>query len=437
MTSSYTEKVNLLPDLQRVFPAVLNYEIRQTIEQASATGYVVNLVTHSEDAANPPPPQQVFVKQVVASRYLNTKKDWPDLRRSMLYTRTEARLYREIAPLLLQHNPHLTTALPKVYLADYNLIDWISEDEVTTDPLSDDAASRKKEDLPSPGERGGILILEYLPSDRYFQDSPLTIQQCHKTLRAIAQLHAAAWQCPEDVLVPAEKRLSRCSFHLSLRNPKELVGMEAAWEHFSEQFHDELYAAMPWMHTEVDRAHLGRRVKQIAQYVSNQVTVSARQSFATLVHGDYKAMNVFLPINESDDQAVLVDFASVGVGLGMSDVAMHVHHAIRPEDLDSDDGEDRLVRVYWRTLTELLKERDSTLSEAYSWDIALRHYHFAVVDYFRFFLGRFWKSSTKESMSKLRDNKNTNLVNRSVPAAVAFVVRVERYLTVVEAEMNN
>jgi hypothetical protein len=31
--------------------------------------------------------------------------------------------------------------------------------------------------------------------------------------------------------------------------------------------------------------------------------------------------------------ALLVNYASTGVGLGMSDVAMHLHHAVLPEDL--------------------------------------------------------------------------------------------------------
>jgi hypothetical protein len=44
-------------------------------------------------------------------------------------------------------------------------------------------------------------------------------------------------------------------------------------------------------------------------------------------------MNVFLPHDVVNGKTLLVDYASTGVGLGMSDVAMHLHHAVLPEDL--------------------------------------------------------------------------------------------------------
>jgi len=33
----------------------------------------------------------------------------------------------------------------------------------------------------------------------------------------------------------------------------------------------------------------------------------------------------------------------------------------------------------------------------YPYDVAVRHYRFAIVDYFRFVLGRFWKTATLET----------------------------------------
>jgi hypothetical protein len=59
------------------------------------------------------------------------------------------------------------------------------------------------------------------------------------------------------------------------------------------------------------------------------------------------------------------------------------------------------------------------------------------VDYFRFFLGRFWKTATPKSMQLKADSKNTNLVNRSVPAAMAFVARVDQYLAEIEQELDH
>ena len=76
-------------------------------------------------------------------------------------------------------------------------------------------------------------------------------------------------------------------------------------------------------------------------------------------------MNVFLPRTNNNnsnngrgDESVLlcakiVDYASTGIGLGMCDVSMHIHHAVLPEHLE-DGGEEELVRHYWTTVTDAL-----------------------------------------------------------------------------------
>jgi hypothetical protein len=66
--------------------------------------------------------------------------------------------------------------------------------------------------------------------------------------------------------------------------------------------------------------------------------------------------------------------------------------------------------------------------------VALRHYRLAVADYFRFFLGRFWKSATPQSFETKKDSKNTALINRDVDAALAFLDRVDRYVAQIQKE---
>jgi len=424
-TLSTPQNALILSKVQSALPRVESIGVTQTIEQASAIGYKLKL-SYGENKEESDP-EEVFLKQVTASKYVPSKKDWPDLRRALLYARTEARFYHEFAPLLQQNNNF--NALPNVYFASYNLEGWIQEDE--TGHLHEADPSIDKDKLLDGDNRGGTLILECISPDTHYQDSPLTVDQCKLALTGVARLHAAAWE-DQKILALAEKRLSRCSFHLSMRNPKELAGIVQAWENFVANFQDDMKEAGVWSESV---ANLGSRVNAIAEYVSSQVSVTKEdEPFATLVHGDYKSMNVFLPVDPKD-QALLVDFASVGTGLGMSDVAMHVHHAVVAETLDSDDTEKQLVDHYWKEVcTSLVSDQ---AREDYTWDVAYRHYKFAVVDYFRFFLGRFWKVSTHESMNKLRDNKNTNLINRSVPAAVAFVARVDRYVAFVESEFKS
>ena len=124
----------------------------------------------------------------------------------------------------------------------------------------------------------------------------------------------------------------------------------------------------------------------------------------------------------------------------MSDLAMHARHAVEPEHL-AHGGEERLVRQYWEYLQGLLlAEPSSSLSHSasaaqeYTWEIAWRHYKLAVVDYFRFFLGRMWKSATPDTMRAKSSNKNVSLINRSIPAAMAFLRNVEMYMAEIENE---
>lgn len=176
---------------------------------------------------------------------------------------------------------------------------------------------------------------------------------------------------------------------------------------------------------------LGKRIAAIATFISDQLTPSSvSDPYATMVHGDFKSMNVFLS-RDGTKPAVVVDYASTGTGIGMSDVAMHIHHAVLPEHL-AGGGEEELVRHYWNTVNASL----ASMGKIYPWEVAQRHYHLAVADYFRFFLGRFWNTATVASMEKNANSKNTCLLNRNVNAAMEFVRRVDEYMMEIEKEFS-
>ena len=407
---------SVLPKLKSIFPHLQSIETFGTVTQANAEGYKLQLhYNTSEDDADgscTDQPSRIFVKVVEASHYLATKKDWPDLRRTLMYARTEARFY--------QHFAAQVSSAPTCYHADYALHDWIDEQEKPTDPASDPKLDPRT--LPNPEHKGGLIVLEYISPETHFQDSPLTIEQCKQCLEAIAELHASAWQ-QTPLLTQASEQLSKASFHLSTRNAKELDGLEEAWDHFLTHFQKHLQDAGLW--TDSVRK-LGARTKALASTVSRLVSPAPSDPYATLVHGDYKSMNVFLPRGPTE-KAVLVDFASIGVGLGMSDLAMHLHHAVRPRDLDS-GGEELLIQHY----LDALRRR---ITAEYPDKTAIKHYELACVDYFRFFLGRFWKNATPGTMEKKNDSKNTNLINRSPEAAVAFVRRIDRFVHNIESSI--
>lgn len=402
---------SILPTLQKAFGSELtSYEIEgDKIVQPNAVGMRVRLPEGGGDW-----PSRVFLKIVVASDYVGSRKDWSDLRRTLLYARTELRFYRDVLPEMKDFR-----ACPKAYYAHYDFDGWIAEDEHATAPADEGV---DKDSLPDPADRGGWLVLECVSADTHVQESPLSVERAKQCLKAAAELHANAWEDGE-LLSKASEELSRAAFNLQMRNPKELEGIEGAWDNFCSNFKDDLEANELW----TDRIRdMGKRMKAVAKYVSDECTPSPEDKYATVIHGDYKAMNVMMGI-KPENPTIMIDMASASAGLGMSDVAMHIHHAVSPEDLDG-GGEEVLLEYYLQTLRDLGCD--------YPEDVARRHYKLAVVDYARFFMGRMWKTATPDTMEQKRDNANIANINRSVPSAMRFVRVVDEYLSEIEASIT-
>jgi hypothetical protein len=137
----------------------------------------------------------------------------------------------------------------------------------------------------------------------------------------------------------------------------------------------------------------------------------------------------------------MIDFSCVGIGFGMSDVAMHIVHAVLPSDLE-DGGEEWLLEQYLFALEKVMNEKINGGSEGeftkwtFPRDVAMRQYQLACIDYLRFILGRFWRSATPETFEKKKNSKNTTLINRNVEAAMTFIAKVDMYLEVFENERN-
>ena len=338
-------------------------------------------------------------------------------------------------------------------MANYNLDGIIDEIEKTTEEttnklvVNNDPMSLPlwKNEAQNHQKLGGYIVMECINDINYYQDSPISIQQAKECLEAVAQFHASAWEDTE-ILKLCEERLSRGSYHLQTRNPKELQNIQQTWESFQNNFYD----YNPTLFDDPTIKDIGSRVQKLAQYVSDEVSPSYSDRYATITHGDFKSMNCFLPKEEEEENGrsscssssssssnvLLVDFASTGVGLGMSDVAMHIHHAVRPEDL-ANGGEIELVNHYLNVLEEALlkKKKHGNNTFLYPRDVAMRHYKLCVVDYFRFVVGRFWKTASIENFEKQKHNKNVLLANRNVNSAVAFLQRASNYMTEIEQEL--
>merc|ERR1711982_266149 len=176
---------------------------------------------------------------------------------------------------------------------------------------------------------------------------------------------------------------------------------------------------------------LVQRVYDIAEQLSGELSPRHDSEWATVVHGDFKAMNVFLPTDENS-AAIMIDFSAAGVGISMSDVSMHIVHANLPEALDN-GGEETLVEGYVTALEGIMSAKHGS-KWAYPRDMVMRHYQLACVDYLRFIMGRFWKSATPETFEKKKSSKNTTLINRNLHAALRFISKCDGYLAKFEKE---
>ncbi len=417
---------SLLPIIKRSFPDALSYSVQDNIKQANAEGFGVVVQGIATNSTN------LFVKRVEAHKY--SHKPWGDLRRTLIYARTEARFYSEILPLLREKgSPESQWVIaPNCFLAETTLGGLIEEHESTSakEKESKDDPSYDENDTTVLNDKGGVLLLESLRGD-FYQTSPLSPEEATVCLEAIARFHATAYQ-DEKILAIVSDRLCEYggSYHLRNRNPKELKNIQRTWADFC----DAVKSAAPEVFERPSVQNLGRRIQKMAQMISEELSPAYDSDYATVVHGDYKAMNVFLSSKEGTDDTItsplpiIIDFASSGVGLGMSDVAMHITHAVPPRNL-VDGGEEQLVAKYLRALHEALPDNYS-----YPKDVAMRHYRLAVIDYFRFVMGRLWRGATLETFEKRKDSMNSVYVNRNIDAAINFIERADKYLAEIEKE---
>lgn len=427
MTASDTTAATdpLLSIIQRSFPDAHSYDVEDNIVQANAEGFGVKVNGIQKNSTN------LFVKRVEAHKY--SHKPWGDLRRTLLYARTEARFYSDVLPLLkektVKQNMDWDIA-PNCFLAETTLDGLIEEHESTSakegDSAEDPSYDQDNHDVLM--EKGGLLILDSLKGN-FYQTSPLTPEEAKQCLKAIARFHATGFQ-DESILATVSEKLCEYggSYHLKNRNPKELKNMQKTWSDFVEG----VQSAAPELFGQKSIQDLGKRVQGMAEVISKELSPSYNEKYATVVHGDYKAMNVFLPEGGegASNDPIIIDFASTGIGLGMSDVAMHITHALHPDNL-VDGKEEALVDFYLEELQNALPDECS-----YPRDIAIRHYRLAVIDYFRFVMGRLWRGASLETFEKRKDSKNSVFVNRSIEAAINFIERADRYLADLEEERS-
>jgi len=132
----------------------------------------------------------------------------------------------------------------------------------------------------------------------------------------------------------------------------DLPGLAENWATFIQEFKH----CDDWLGTD-DAITLGKRLTVAAPEIATNLVDAATQS-PCIIHGDAKALNMFLDTDGLGADGVgsttdglgstLIDFQWTGIGVGASDVAMHLTHALTAASFDE---KEELIEHYlalWR-----------------------------------------------------------------------------------------
>ncbi|CAL1705756.1 unnamed protein product [Somion occarium] len=136
-------------------------------------------------------------------------------------------------------------------------------------------------------------------------------------------------------------------------------------------------------------------------------------TYGTLLHGDVKGANILLNRNPYDSsrhsparsrshiapvsedlplRAALYDFQYVGIGLSTLDLVYFIGTSIQSSLLSS-SSEMNLLRHYHSALLTVIRDQTKaeTNTSPYPFDVFLKHWELAIVDWYRFMAGwGFW-----------------------------------------------
>lgn len=121
----------------------------------------------------------------------------------------------------------------------------------------------------------------------------------------------------------------------------------------------------------------------VAQVLAPRAGGAGVSEYETLIHGDVKSENLFT--NSKGDKVAFYDFQYVGLGLGVCDLAKLFTCSVPRSMLGKDrrvtqpmgEDEKKLLRFYLERLRQV-SGRD------YGWDLFVRHWESALVDWLRF-----------------------------------------------------
>ena len=181
---------------------------------------------------------------------------------------------------------------------------------------------------------------------------------------------------------------------------------------------------------------IGKRLEAAAGPISNFLTLqSSNVKQGTLIHGDFKAANLFLASLENCDDAsseadtvVVLDFQFSGTGLGAEDVA----YILFPDALGHYfDKEKEILECYHEELISQLIVHQKGGPSTLSFETFRSYYELARVDFTRYLLGKGWVASNEgdarlvsaleDTLCRLDGGRVLSCVNDYMEAISSFV----------------
>lgn len=230
--------------------------------------------------------------------------------------------------------------------------------------------------------------------------SALDSTQVHAAAEWLAKFHASSWKLLpdtlDDYLLPPLEESKRRKASAAKGGSK--IWLNGGYTYLAtrrSEYASLLNGSDPEWSVPFCTPSKGSSVS-IVEKVAEYLTPSGRP-FETYIHGDVKSENLFT--TESGKQVAFFDFQYVGLGLGVCDLAKLFTCSIPlkmltdarsiPNTLGMENGERQILEQYFQTLLESRPRNKREWS--YDWDLFVRHWETALVDWCRFQASwRFW-----------------------------------------------
>ncbi len=145
-----------------------------------------------------------------------------------------------------------------------------------------------------------------------------------------------------------------------------------------------------------------------------QGSLRGSHTCATLLHGDFKAANIFVDRQEHR-HCTAVDFQWAGWGMGAVDLIYFLTTSLT---LDALGDMDKLIEIYHERLEREVERRGENGAGAMSLESLRLQCDLAAADYARYLVGEMWSKVDLASLEASREAANVGMHKRSLPHLV-------------------